>query len=55
MTQTAIPNTVRTECELLELNLRRQPFAYSYRCVLCRQGVEHTEEQHDILRHGWAL
>jgi hypothetical protein len=31
------------------------PFGYSYRCILCLQLVEHSEEEHDILRSGWAL
>lgn len=28
------------------------PFAYSLRCILCRHEVEHSEEQHNILRCG---
>lgn len=28
------------------------PFAYSYRCVLCRDNVRHSEEQHLILSTG---
>lgn len=30
----------------------RSPFAYSLRCVLCRMEVEHSEQEHDILRCG---
>jgi hypothetical protein len=28
------------------------PFAYSLRCLLCRMEIEHTRDQHDILRSG---
>jgi hypothetical protein len=56
MTQPAIPNTVRTErVEQIRPYPFVGPFAYSLRCTLCRLEVEHTEEQHDILRHGWVL
>jgi hypothetical protein len=30
----------------------RHHFAYSLRCVLCRMEVDHSQEEHDILRCG---